>query len=279
MDGSEVPLIIQKRDGGFLYATTDLAAIKYRLQELGAKRISYVVDARQAGHFKQIFDTARRAGFVGEDVLLEHVSFGMMLDKSGRPFKTRDGGTVKLIDLLDEAVSRAKTMIEARGTQAADDIDEVARIIGIGAVKYAELSVNRESNYIFDWDKMLSFEGNTSLYLQYAYARIQSIFRKYGREIEGEIRLDDSLEVKLGLMLLRFEDVLDGAARESMPHYISSYLYELTTHFMKFYEQNPILKEEIPDELRGSRLLLADLTARTIRQGLEILGIEVLNRL
>jgi len=279
MEGSEVPLIIQKRDGGFLYATTDLAAIKYRVQELGAKRISYVVDARQAGHFKQIFDTARRAGFVGEDVLLEHVSFGMMLDKSGRPFKTRDGGTVKLIDLLDEAVSRAKTMIEVRDTQAADDIDEVARIIGIGAVKYAELSVNRESNYIFDWDRMLSFEGNTSLYLQYAYARIQSIFRKYGKEVEGEIQLADPLEIKLGLMLLRFEDVLNGAARESMPHYISSYLYELTTHFMKFYEQNPILKEETSDTLRGSRLLLADLTARTIRQGLGILGIEVLNRL
>ena len=279
MEGSEVPLIIQKRDGGFLYATTDLAAIRYRVQELGAKRISYVVDARQAGHFKQVFDAAKRADFVGEDVLLEHVSFGMMLDKSGRPFKTRDGGTVKLIDLLDEAVIRAKTMIQARDTQEEEEVDAVARIVGIGAVKYAELSVNRESNYIFDWDKMLSFEGNTSLYLQYAYARIQSIFRKYGKEIEGEIRLSDPLEARLGLMLLRFEDVLNGAARESMPHYISSYLYDLTTLFMKFYEQNPILKEEVSAELRESRLLLADLTARTIRQGLGILGIKVLNKL
>jgi len=279
MEGSEVPLIIQKRDGGFLYATTDLAAIRYRVQELGAKRISYVVDARQAGHFKQVFDAAKRAGFVGEDVLLEHVSFGMMLDKSGRPFKTRDGGTVKLIDLLDEAVIRAKTMIQERDTQEEEEVDAVARIVGIGAVKYAELSVNRESNYIFDWDKMLSFEGNTSLYLQYAYARIQSIFRKYGKEIEGEIRLTDPLEVRLGLMLLRFEDVLNGAARESMPHYISSYLYDLTTLFMKFYEQNPILKEEVSAELRESRLLLADLTARTIKQGLGLLGIKVLNRL
>ncbi len=279
MEGSEVPLIIQKRDGGFLYATTDLAAIRYRVQELGAKRISYVVDARQAGHFKQVFDAAKRAGFVGEDVLMEHVSFGMMLDKSGRPFKTRDGGTVKLIDLLDEAVVRAKTMIQERDTQEEKEVDEVARIVGIGAVKYAELSVNRESNYIFDWDKMLSFEGNTSLYLQYAYARIQSIFRKHDGSIGGKITLQDPLETRLGLMLLRFEDVLNGAARESMPHYISSYLYELTTLFMKFYEQNPILKEEVPEALRESRLLLADLTARTIKQGLVLLGIEVLDRL
>jgi len=279
LEESDVPLIIQKRDGGFLYATTDLAAIRYRAQVLGAKRISYVVDARQAGHFRQVFDTARRAGFVGEDVWLEHVSFGMMLDKSGRPFKTRDGGTVKLIDLLDEAVSRAKAMIEDRGTQEAAEVEKVARIVGIGAVKYAELSVNRESNYIFDWDKMLSFEGNTSLYLQYAYARIQSIFRKHGEEITGNILLADPLEARLGMMLLRFEDGLNAAARESMPHYITTYLYELTTLFMKFYEQNPILKEGIPAELRESRLQLASLTARTIKQGLDLLGIQVLDRL
>jgi len=279
MEGSDVPLIIQKRDGGFLYATTDLAAIRYRVEELGAKRISYVVDARQAGHFKQVFDAAKRGGFVGEDILLEHVSFGMMLDKSGRPFKTRDGGTVKLIDLLDEAVVRAKAMVQTRGNQHDTEIEEAARIVGIGAVKYAELSVNRESNYIFDWEKMLSFEGNTSLYLQYAYARIQSIFRKHGKAPEGKIQVSDPLEARLGLMLLRFEDVLSGAARESMPHYISSYLYDLTTLFMKFYEQNPILKEEVSAELRESRLLLADLTARTIKQGLDILGIQVLNKL
>jgi arginyl-tRNA synthetase len=279
MEGSETPLIIQKSDGGFLYATTDLAALQYRVQELGAQRICYVVDARQAGHFKQVFDAARRAGFVDDEVRLEHVSFGMMLDKSGRPFKTRDGGTVKLIDLLDEAVSRARTMIEERDTQAIDEIERVAQIVGIGAVKYAELSVNRESNYIFDWDKMLSFEGNTSLYLQYAYARIQSIFRKYDAQITGTIMLEDALERKLGLMLLRFEDVLEGASRESMPHYITTYLYELTALFMKFYEQNPILKEGVSPELKESRLLLADLVAKTIKQGLDILGIEVLDRL
>jgi len=279
VEGDENPIIIQKSDGGFLYATTDLAAIRHRAQDLEAKRISYVVDARQAGHFKQIFAVARSAGFVGEDVTLEHTSFGMMLDKDGRPFKTRDGGTVKLIDLLDEAVSRAKTMMAHRDTTSTVDIDTAAQIVGIGAVKYAELSVNRESNYIFDWDRMLSFEGNTALYLQYAYARIQSIFRKHGGAVDGKIVLEDELERRLALTLLRFDDVLVGAASESMPHYISGYLYDLTTLFMKFYEQNPILKDGISDEIRDSRLMLANLVADTIKQGLEILGIKVLDRL
>ena len=279
VDDSETPFIVQKSDGGFLYATTDLAAIRYRVDVLGAKRICYVVDARQSGHFKQLFKVARMAGFVDDSIKLEHVSFGMMLDQSGRPFKTRDGGTVKLIDLLDEAVSRAKSMIESRQTHSADDIDNVAKVVGIGAVKYAELSVNRESNYIFDWDKMLSFEGNTSLYLQYAYARIQSILRKYGHTPQGKIILDDELERSLGVMLLRFGDVLEAAARESMPHFISAYLYDLTTLFMKFYENNPILKDGIDEDIKISRLILSDLVAKTIRQGLEILGIEVLDRL
>ena len=279
VDGSETPFIIQKSDGGFLYATTDLAAIRYRVDVLGAKRICYVVDARQSGHFKQLFKVARMAGFVDDSIKLEHVSFGMMLDQNGRPFKTRDGGTVKLIDLLDEAVSRAKIMIESRQTHSADDIDSVARVVGIGAVKYAELSVNRESNYIFDWDKMLSFEGNTSLYLQYAYARIQSILRKYGHAPQGEIVLNDELERSLGVMLLRFGDILEAAARESMPHFISAYLYDLTTLFMKFYENNPILKDGIDEDIKISRLILSDLVAKTIKKGLEILGIEVLDRL
>ena len=279
VEGDENPIIIQKSDGGFLYATTDLAAIRHRAQDLEAKRISYVVDARQAGHFKQIFAVARSAGFVEEDVTLEHISFGMMLDKDGRPFKTRDGGTVKLIDLLDEAVSRAKTMMAHRDTTSTVDIDTAAQIVGIGAVKYAELSVNRESNYIFDWDRMLSFEGNTALYLQYAYARIQSIFRKHDGAVDGKIVLEDELERRLALTLLRFDDVLVGAASESMPHYISGYLYDLTTLFMKFYEQNPILKDGVSDEIRDSRLMLAKLVADTIKQGLEILGIKVLDRL
>ena len=280
VDGDENPLIIQKSDGGYLYATTDLAAIRFRVGVLGAKRVSYVVDARQAGHFRQVFAVARKAGYAPEDVRLEHVSFGMMLDKSGRPFKTRDGGTVKLIELLQEAVDRAKGAITQKDAYDEEELEKIAEIVGIGAVKYADLSIHRESNYIFDWDRMLSLEGNTSLYQQYAYARIRSILRKYGREVEAaEIRIGDELERKLALKLIQLEDVLRAAAKESMPHYITGYLYELATLFMKFYENNPILRSDVEEATRRSRLMLAELTARTLRLALEILGIRVLERL
>ncbi len=279
VEGDETPLIIQKSDGGFLYATTDLAAIRFRVKELGSKRISYVVDARQAGHFRQVFAIARAAGFAGEDVRLEHVSFGMMLDKNGRPFKTRSGGTVKLIDLLEEAVERARGAITQRERYDEEELERIAEIVGIGAVKYADLSINRESNYIFDWDRMLSLEGNTSLYQQYAYARIRSILRKYGAEVEGELRIEDELQRRLALKLLQLEDVLFAAARDAMPHYVTTYLYELSTLFMKFYETHPILREDVPDELRRSRLILAKATADTLRLALGILGIKVLERL
>ncbi len=279
LEGDEVPVIVRKSDGGYLYATTDLAALYYRANVLGAKRISYVVDARQSGHFKQVFRVAKEAGFVPEDVKLEHVAFGTMMDKNGKPFKTRDGGTVKLIDLLDEAVVRAKAAITSKENYSEEELEKIARIVGIGAVKYADLAINRESNYIFDWDKMLSFEGNTSLYMQYAYARIQSIFRKYGKDVEGEIVIGDELEHKLAVMLLRFEDVLNKAAEDAAPNQITTYLYELVTLFMRFYERNPILKEGVDEQTRISRLMLADLTARTIKQGLAILGIQVVDRL
>jgi len=279
LEGEEIPVIVQKGDGGYLYATTDLAALRYRANVLGAKRISYVVDARQAGHFKQVFKIAKESGFVPEDVKLEHVAFGTMMDKSGRPFKTRDGGTVKLIDLLDEAVVKAKAAIKEKENYSQKEIEEIAQIIGIGAVKYADLSINRESNYIFDWDKMLSFEGNTSLYMQYAYARIQSIFRRFNGEIKGGIVIGDTLEHRLSVMLLRFEDVLNRAAADAAPNQITAYLYELVTLFMRFYEQNPILKEGVDEQTKMSRLALADLTAKTIKQGLAILGIEVVDKL
>ncbi|WP_456392823.1 arginine--tRNA ligase [Nitratifractor sp.] len=279
VEGEENPLIIQKSDGGYLYATTDLAAIRFRVEVLGAKRISYVVDARQAGHFKQVFAVARMAGYAPEDVELEHVSFGMMLDKSGRPFKTRDGGTVKLIELLEEAVERAKEAITQKEAYDEEEMEKIAEIVGIGAVKYSDLSINRESNYIFDWDRMLSLEGNTSLYQQYAYARIQSILRKYGGEIEGRVTIGDELERRLALKLLQLEDVLHLAAREATPHTITAYLYELATLFMKFYENNPILRSDVAEELRQSRLTFAQTTARTLRLALEILGIKVLDRL
>ena len=279
LEGDEIPVIVQKGDGGYLYATTDLAALRYRTETLGAGRIAYVVDARQAGHFKQVFRVAKEAGFVAEEVKLEHVGFGTMMDKSGKPFKTRDGGTVKLIDLLDEAVIKAKDAIKEQESYSEQEIDDLAKIIGIGAVKYADLSINRESNYIFNWDKMLSFEGNTSLYMQYAYARIQSIFRKYDGKIEGKIIIGDALEHRLAMTLLRFEDVLNRAAADAAPNQITTYLYDLVTLFMRFYEQNPILKEGVDEKTKMSRLLLADLTAKTIKQGLDILGIQVVDKL
>jgi arginyl-tRNA synthetase len=272
-------VIVQKGDGGYLYATTDLAALRYRANVLHAKRICYVVDARQSEHFRQIFTVAKTSRFVPQDVKLEHVAFGTMMDKSGRPFKTRDGGTVKLIDLLDEAVIRAKDTIKERENYTEEEVEHLARIVGIGAVKYADLSINRESNYIFDWDKMLSFEGNTSLYMQYAYARIQSIFKKHHAEIKGNIIITDTLEHQLAVMLLRFEDILERAAEDASPNQITTYLYEMVTLFMRFYEQNPILKEGVDEATKMSRLQLADLTAKTIKKGLELLGIEVVDRL
>jgi len=279
LEGDEVPVIVQKGDGGYLYATTDLAALWYRAEVLGAKRISYVVDARQGGHFKQVFRVAKEAGLVSEDVKLEHIAFGTMMDKGGKPFKTRDGGTVKLIDLLDEAVVKAKETINNKEDYTPEQIEALAKIIGIGAVKYADLAINRESNYIFNWDKMLSFEGNTSLYMQYGYARIQSIFRKHNAPIEGDIIIGDALEHRLATMLLRFEDVLRRAAVDASPNQITTYLYDLVTLFMRFYEQNPILKEGVDEKTKMSRLQLADFTAKTIKQGLDILGIKVVDKL
>jgi arginyl-tRNA synthetase len=279
LEGEEIPVIVQKGGGGYLYATTDLAALRYRANVLDAKRICYVVDARQGEHFRQVFQVAKTSRFVAEKVKLEHVAFGTMMDKSGKPFKTREGGTVKLIDLLDEAVIRAKDAIKERENYSEAELEALAKIVGIGAVKYADLSINRESNYVFDWDKMLSFEGNTSLYMQYAYARIQSIFKKHNAPVAGDITLSDELEQHLAVMLLRFEDILARAAADSAPHQITTYLYELVTLFMRFYERNPILKEGVDEATKMSRLQLADLTAKTIKQGLDLLGIEVVDRL
>lgn len=279
LPNSEVPVIVQKSDGGYLYATTDLAAINYRNDVLKVDRICYVVDARQSEHFAGVFWTAKESKLCNHNVLLEHIAFGTMMDKSGKPFKTRDGGTVKLIDLLDEAIIRAKDTINDRANFADEEIEQLAKIIGIGAVKYSDLSINRESNYIFDWDKMLSFDGNTSLYMQYAYARIQSILNKFNDEISGNIELQSDIEHKLAIMLLSFEDVLNRAANDATPHTITSYLYDLATIFMRFYEQSPILKEDIPTNIKMSRLMLSSITARTIKKGLEILGIEVVDRL
>ena len=279
LDGSDVPVIVQKGDGGYLYATTDLAALEFRSQELKANRICYVVDARQAGHFKQVFTIAKQAKMVDENVALEHIGFGTMMDKGGKPFKTRDGGVIKLIDLLDEAVVKAKASIKERDAYSEEELNSIANVVGIGAVKYADLSISRESNYIFSWDKMLSFEGNTALYMQYAYARIQSILRKHNAEIKGDIIISDETEHRLALMILKFEDTLIKASIEATPHTITGYLYDLVTLFMKFYELNPILKGGIDEEVKMSRLQLAKLTASVIKKSLDILGIQVVDKI
>ncbi len=279
LEGDETPIIVQKSDGGFLYATTDLAALNFRDKELKADRICYVVDARQGQHFKQVFTIAKQAGMVRDEVLLEHIGFGTMMDKGGKPFKTRDGGTIKLVDLLNEAVIRAKETIKEREAHSEEALEKLVKSIGIGAVKYADLSISRESNYIFNLEKMISFEGNTSLYMQYAYARIQSILRKHNAEVNGEIIIGDEIEHRLALMLLKFEDTLTKTAKEATPHSITSYLYDLVTVFMKFYELNPILRDDIDEATKMSRLQLATLTANVIKKGLEILGIDVVDKI
>jgi len=274
LDNNEIPVIVQKGDGGYLYATTDLSALRYRNRTLKANRVVYVVDARQSQHFKDIFNIAKKSGFVDNDVLLEHIAFGTMMNKDGKPFKTRDGGTIKLIDLLDESISKAKNAIKERDKYSDEELEEVSKVVGIGAVKYADLSINRESNYIFNLDKMISFDGNTSLYLQYAYARIQSILKKSNKDITNidKILIDDNITHRLVLMILKFEDTLNRASKDSTPHIISAYLYELAGLFMKFYEQNQILDND-------SRLAISKITSDTIKLGLDILGIKVLDRI
>ena len=281
-DGTDLPVIVRKSDGGYLYATTDLAALRYRCDELKANRILYVTDSRQAMHFTQIFAVAREAGFVGKDVRLEHVPFGMMLGGDGRPFRTREGGTVRLMDLLDEAEQRAFKLVSEKNP----DLDEaqrrqVARIVGISAVKYADLSRNRTSDYVFSWDKMLSLEGNTAPYMQYAYARVRSIFRKEGLDetaAEGSVVLGEPAEMDLAVKLGQFPETVQAVADECLPNLLCGYLFDLAGAFMTFYESCPVLKA--PDKARRTgRLRLCLLTAKTVRSGLDLLGIETLEQM
>ena len=280
-DGSPMGVIVQKSDGGYLYSTTDLAAVRHRTFTLNADRVIYLTDARQSQHFAQIFLISRRAGFSREAVVLEHQPFGNMLGKDGRPFKSREGGLIKLNELLDEAVAKALKLITEKDPELqASQRESLARMVGIGAVKYADLSKNRTSNYIFDWDQMLSFEGNTAPYLQYAYTRIRSIFRRANTtavELEGVITIQTPPERALCLSLSRFQEVLEQVAGDVYPHHLCSYLYDLASVFMRFYEACPILSEA--DDVKTSRLLLADRTAITLKKGLELLGIETPERM
>lgn len=279
-DGEPLPVIIQKTDGGYLYATTDLAAVAYRSFTLQADRSLYVVDARQSLHFQQVFAVARAAGFTSENISLEHIAYGTMMGKNGRPFKTRSGDTIKLVDLLDEAIRRAHELVAEKNPGLEDAAySEIAEKVGIAAVKYADLSKNRTSDYVFDWSSMLSFEGNTAPYLMYAYARIRSILRKQELGLEN-IQITTATEAAeryLLLKILQLPEIVDMVARDCYPNFLCNYLYELAGLFMRFYESCPILKAE--PKLRDSRLALSALAAATLQQGLGLLGIETLEQM
>ncbi|MCL1623620.1 arginine--tRNA ligase [Moraxella sp. Tifton1] len=280
-EGKPLGVIVQKNDGGFLYTTTDIAAAQYRHDTLNADRVILFTDARQAQHSKQAWGIAKMGGFVPADFEMTHHTFGMMLGKDGKPFKTRSGDTVKLADLLDEAVERATTLIDERDTDLSEQEKQaVVNAVAIGAVKYADLSKNRNTDYVFDWDAMLSFEGNTAPYMQYAYTRVRSIFAKAGvdsDELAGDIIISDDKERTLAIKLLQFEECLIITAKDALPNTLALYLYELAGVFSAFYEHCPILTADEPT--KSSRLQLAALTAKTLKQGLELLGIQTVERM
>lgn len=281
-EGKPAVYIVQKSGGGYLYATTDQAAIRYRCGKLGADRTLIFTDARQSLHFKQTELVARKAEFIQPKQAYQHCPFGMMLGQDGKPFKTRTGGTVKLADLLDEAIERATALMSERESDlSADERAQVAQKVGIGAVKYADLSKNRTTDYIFNWDAMLAFEGNTAPYLQYAYTRVQSILRKAGvsAPLTGEIILQAQQEQALALKLLQLVEAIEQVSREATPHVLCTYLYELASQFMSFYEACPILKADVQPDVRDSRLQLAELTGKVLQKGLDLLGIETLERM
>jgi len=281
-EGEPMGVIIQKKDGGFLYTTTDIACAKYRYETLHTDRVLYYIDSRQHQHLMQAWTIVRKAGYVPDSVPLEHHMFGMMLGKDGKPFKTRAGGTVKLSDLLDEALERARRLVAAKNPDMpADELEALANAVGIGAVKYADLSKNRTTDYIFDWDNMLAFEGNTAPYMQYAYTRVLSIFRKAGMEesmLTAPVKITEEREAALAARLLQFEETLTTVAREGTPHVMCAYLYDVAGLFSGFYEHCPILTAE-SEGVRQSRLKLALLTAKTLKIGLDTLGIQTVERM
>ncbi|MCK1065198.1 arginine--tRNA ligase [Pluralibacter gergoviae] len=282
-EGDPMGVIVQKKDGGYLYTTTDIACAKYRYETLHADRVLYYIDSRQHQHLMQAWTIVRKAGYVPDSVPLEHHMFGMMLGKDGKPFKTRAGDTVKLSDLLDEALERARRLVAEKNPEMpADELEKLANAVGIGAVKYADLSKNRTTDYVFDWDNMLAFEGNTAPYMQYAYTRVLSVFRKAGLEesaiINAPVTIADAREAQLAARLLQFEETLNVVAREGTPHVMCSYLYDLAGLFSGFYEHCPILTAD-SEAIRNSRLKLALLTAKTLKLGLDTLGIETVERM
>lgn len=283
IEGNDAPFIVQKADGAYTYATTDLATIQYRVEHLGADTLLYVVDSRQSEHFKLLFATAEKWGYAPR---FEYVSFGTVMGRDRRPYKTRSGDTVGLESLLDEAVAKAHEIVAANDEAKpngpeldAETRNQVAEVVGIGGIKYADLRINRESDYVFDWDTMLNMKGDTATYMQYAYARTQGILRKAGvdpqllRERPAAITLSEPAERALALKLCRLSETLEAIARELKPNLLTLYLFETANEFSTFYDQCPVLKD-VDQATRGSRLQLVDLTGRIIQQGLELLGIE-----
>ncbi|CAN5667649.1 arginine--tRNA ligase [soil metagenome] len=285
-EGDPLPLIVQKADGGYNYSTTDLAALRSRI-EGGADRLAYVADAGQSQHFQMVFAVARMAGWIPAGVEVTHVAFGLVLGEGGQRLRTRSGDNVRLADLVGEAVERARAFVVGRAAErdepVPDDVDEVARVVGVGAVKYADLSQNRNSNYVFSFARMLSLKGNTAPYLQYAYVRIRSILREAGwaegpPEGAGRaVSLGEPQERALALHLVVLGDVIERVAGEYLPNHLCAHLYELSQAYHAFYEHCPVLRVDEP--LRSSRLALCEVTATTLRQGLALLGIEVLERI
>jgi arginyl-tRNA synthetase len=280
-DGNPVPLIVQKSDGGYGYAATDLSAIRDRVFNLKANNLLYVVDARQSLHFKMVFETARRAGWLNEDVTAYQLAFGTVLGKDGKPFKTREGETVRLVDLLDEAIERASTVVREKAQDLSEEeIAERGTQVGIGAVKYADLSTSANRDYKFDLDQMVSLNGDTSVYLQYAYARIQSILRKAGETrpaAHPDLELAET-ERALGLHVDAFAETVREAATEYAPHKLAAYLYQLASFYTSFYDKCPVLKAETPQQVEN-RLFLCEVTARTLHRGMALLGIRTPERL
>lgn len=281
-EGEPMGVIIQKRDGGYLYATTDIACAKYRYETLHADRILYYTDSRQHQHLEQVWTILHKAQYVPESLQLEHHMFGMMLGKDGKPFKTRSGDTVKLNDLLDEACERASSLIRSKNPELSEaELSQIVDAVAIGAVKYADLSKNRTTDYVFDWDNMLSFEGNTAPYLQYAYTRVLSVFRKSDiseDSLTGDISLDSDKERALATRLIQFDEAITTVEKEGTPHVLCAYLYEIATLFSSFYENCPILTAE-NENLKQSRLKLASLTAKTLKVGLDMLGIKTVDKM
>ena len=281
-DGEPLPMLVRKSDGGFGYDATDLAALRFRVADLDGDRVVYVVDARQSQHFAMVFAVAQMAGWLGEGTRAEHVSFGTILGEDGRPFKTRSGDTVRLVELLEEAQTRAAAVVEERSELSAEERTAVARAVGVGAVKYADLSNDRVKDYVFAWDRMLAMDGNTAPYLQYAHARIQSIFRR--AEVDPSAVTFDASSVEhpaeraLALQLLSLPAVVDAVAETLQPHRLCTYLFETAQAFTTFYEQCPVLRADT-EQQRTNRLGLCHLTARVLSLGLGLLGIDAPERM